>query len=693
MEKRSALNEGKQSAKRQSTDNDMRIGEMLSGINQIAVDEGGKALLESKIQDLQNRLRKAQDDPNTKSLGGKLQEANAELALVEERREQLGRDLAQGMEKAQERAKLDHLLQAAEDSQKSLDRMCHVHGSRLSDIVSPNWSPSSLGSQYQSVWDKKKEDVKNAEARRDEVSKRRDQVNYLLGVARDDLEKQELEQESCAAKIRTSFVEETKPENYLQAMETAQNNRDTMKADLDNVAYEKDYFRRCLKSLNSRSICKTCERPIKADEKARFEQKINRILATEEEEYQTRFDRYDKELQDARKAASSHVTWLRLSQTEIPKSRNRIKELEKESDGLLARIEEHDRTVDELEESLRDVESLSKQISTIVKYDEDTARNRSQYEELAAKYQDASNERTPQDIQRQIEARNEEFRSLKNQVTRLTAQRLASQTQIATLERELNDAKMNFVTANSQLENKARIEKQIEEARSQNRGHREAIQKLDDQLRDIQPLITEEESKLDDIENRGSKREAELQQHAVRLSDSAQQLNLLSQKLESYIAEGGPAKTAGCQREIETAQREISQIENEQKGIVVEINKLDRELNNQESNKRNIEDNIRCRRKQRDLEQINSRIVELSSQNAEADRDHFEKQSNHWSRQVMLHESAKTSKFAEMRAKNDELTRLIADWDTDYQDAGQRYREAHIKVEVGSPRALVLSSC
>lgn len=34
-----------------------------------------------------------------------------------------------------------------------------------------------------------------------------------------------------------------------------------------------------------------------------------------------------------------------------------------------------------------------------------------------------------------------------------------------------------------------------------------------------------------------------------------------------------------------------------------------------------------------------------------------------------------------MRAKDDELQRLLTEWETDYKDAARKYREAHIKVE------------
>ena len=682
-ERRSALNEGRQSAKQQLSQNDVKIVEWQSSIDSIAIDEGGKALLESTIQEVNGRLEKAKTEWNAESLDKKLQEANTQVCSIEEENEQLSREMARGTEKAQERARLDHLHQETDDNQKSLDTMCRVHGPRIHTVVGADWTPSSLGSKYQKIIEEKMEIVENAKAQKSGVVQRLDQVQYRLSSTRSDLKKGEQEQESCASHIRSSFVDETEPGDYPKALETVQGNRDTMKSDLDNVTYEKDYFRRCLKALNNRHICKTCDRPInKPEEKEKFERKINKILATEEEEYHNSFQQHEKELHQARNAGSSYATWLRLSGTEIPQLGRKIKELEKERDDLLTQIEEHDRVVDDSEESLKAAQSLSKTINGISKYVEDIARLRAQREELAGQQEDTSTSRAPKELQREMEVRNEKSRCLRNHMAKMTAQREAAQSHISTLERELNQSNMKLVTANSQLENNARVEKQIGQTRSQNREHRETIRRIDEQLKEIGPQITEEEVKMEDIKERGLKKERDLQQHASRLSDSVHQLSHLTQKIEAYTSGGGPEKLAKSLREVETTQLEINQVEDEQRQISKEINRLGQELGNQETNKRKIEDNIKYRKRQRELEKTNSDVARLSAQNAEADLDRHKRQADYWGRQHQLHSSAKTRQVGVMTEKDRACQVLIQEWETECQDAGRRYREAHIKVEV-----------
>ena len=683
VERRSAFNEGRQSSKQQLSQNDAKIGELQSSIDSISVDEGGKALLESNIQEIDGRLEKARRNWDGGSLDSKLQQAETQLSSVEEEKEQLSRELAREIEKARERASLDHLQHETDDNQKSLDTMCRVHESRISTVVGADWTPPSLGPKYQKLVEEKTEAVEKAKAQKNSVAQRLDHAQYRLSSTQNDLKKGEQEKDSCASYIRSSFVDETEPGDYPKALETAQENRDTVKSDLDNVSYEKDYFRRCLKALNNRHVCKTCDRPInKPEEREKFERKITKILATEEEEYHTNFQRYDKELSQARSAGPKYASWLRLTGTEIPQLRKKIRELEKERDDLLAEIEEHDRAVDDLEASLKDAQGLSKTVNGISKYVEDITRLRLQREELAAQQEDTGSLRTPRELEGEFEARIDKSRGLNNQIAKIRAQKEAAQSHISALERELGQANIKLVTANSDLEHKARIEKQIEQTRSQNREHRETIRKLDEQLKEIGPQIAEEEAKMDDIKERGLKKWRDLQQHASRLSDSLDRLRSSTQKIDDYISGGGPETLAKCQRDIEAAQREISQTEDDQKQIMKEINRLDSELSNQETTKRTIVDNIKYRKRQRELEAVNSEVARLSAQNAEADLDRYKKQTDYWNRQHMLHESAKTRQVGVMTEKDRQCQELIQEFETEYKDAGRRYREAHIKVEV-----------
>ena len=685
-ERQSVLGEGKNSAKQQSLANDRKIASYQSQIDSISVDEGGKALLESSVQDLDRRLKKAKEEWSNGSWDSKLQKANTQALTIENEIEQLDQEMAQVNKKARELARLDFLKKETDERQKRLDTMSRAYGARLRDVIGEKWSPATLETDYQDIIHERVKRVKDAGTQRDHVNTRLQQVDIRLSSIRSDLKKGEEELESCAAHIRDSFVRDNagvEPESYAQALEKLQEERDFVKSDLDSFAFENDYFSKCLKTLNNRHVCKTCERPVhKPEEKARLAKKLNDALNRDKKEVEDDFERLENELQRAKDAASSHNTWIRLSKTELPHFRSQIKELEQARGGILTEIEGHDRTVEDREQSRKEADSLSKPVEKILKDLQDLTAYRSQTEELAAKQKDAGLPRTSDGIQKELDSRRQKSKSLRLDINKLAAEREAARLQISMSELELSEAKNNLSTANHQIENKASIERQIEELQQQNREHRETMRRLDEQIRDLAPQIAEEETKRDDIQQRGSNQQRELQQQASQLSDSVHKLKISAQNIESYIAEGGPAKLGRCQREIEAAQQETTQIEDEQRQIVREINKITEELNNQEANKRSIEDNIKYRKSQRDLEELKTETARLSAQNAEADLAQHNKEAEHWNRQFTLHSTARTEKLGTMRAKDAESQRMIRDYETDYKDAGRRFKEAHIKVEV-----------
>jgi len=686
LEKRqTVLSANKNSAKQQSSSNDQRVASHQLQINDIEADEGSRALLESSVHGLEHKLKEAKDERSAGSWDNKLQKANEQIHSIEDAKEQLDQEMAEANKKASELAELDVLRKGTDERQKKLETMTRAHGARLRDLLGQEWSLETLEGSYQGVVHERTKKVEDAKNQRYTVTTREAQIETKLSSIRSDVKRREKELESCAAGIRDSLANvDVDPESYPQEMQRLQEERDLVKSDLDSFAFENDYFSKCLKALHNKHICKTCDRPVnKPEEKERLARKLNDALNRDKQEVEDDFGRLENELQRAKDARPFHSTWERLSQSELPHLRSQLKDLDKARANIVMEIEEHDRIVEDREQSQKEAESLSKTVRTIVQDLQDLKDFRSQTEELATKQKDAGLSRTADDIQKELELLKQKLKSLRTETSNLSTKREAAHTKMNSLELKLSQAKNKLDTANHQLDKKAGIERQIGELQQQNRDQKEAMRNLDEQLRSLAPQIAEEETKRDDIEQRGSDRQKELQRRSSELSNSLLKLKNSARDIEAYIASGGPAKLSQCQKEIEAVSQQISQTEDEQRQIVKEINKITEELSNQETNKRVIEDNLQYRKAQRDLEDIKSEISRLSAQNAEADLAQLNKEVDHWSRQYTLHSSARTGKAGTMNAKDEESQRLIQDWETDYKDAGRRFKEAHIKVEVG----------
>ena len=680
-ERKSALSEGKHSARQQSASNDKRMISYQSELDSIDIDEGGKALMEANIEDLDSRLQKAKRDFKTGSWDSKIQNGNSELRSLDTETEQLNQDLVQGTKQAGDLARLDHIKKELKDRQRGLDTMVGAHSERLEQILGSSWKPSTLESDFQKVVDLRIRELKDAERQREGISRELEQVEFKLSSSLAELKEGEKELKACVQHIKESTQGE--PEDYIKDLEGMQKDRDVVKADADNSAFLKDWYKESLKIAENKKTCRLCTRPFRGDEeRLAFTSRIEKLIDRDQVGLLKELKDIEEDLQRAKDAGHSFESWARLTNKELPRLQVEVKKLNEVRGTLLCQMEDHDKKVNDREEAKRDAETLSKPVTNILKYNHEIASFEQQSQGLAAKQHDAGLTRTLEDIQEQLQIAGAKSRDLRSIVTKVTSDRERARSQINTLELDLSNAKNNLTTANYQLEKKANILKQIEELRKSNQEHRDTVSRLDAQIQELAPKIAEEEAKLDDLKERGSNKEKGLQREASNLADAVHKLNLADQAVQAYIDGGGSAKLARCHREIDRVQQDIAGKEGEQKQIVVEINKLGEELRNQEDTKRTIDDNLQYRKSERELEAVKAEIANLSAQNAEADLDHHKKQAAYWDQQRKMFSTAETSNMSTMKEKDNQLLQLLEDWKTDYKDAAMKYKEAHILVEV-----------
>ena len=683
-ERRSALQEGKKSAKDQMNANDKKIASLHSELNSVTTDEGGKAALESNVDDLESRLRKAKQDLSSGALDAKIDEVNAELRSLEDKNAALNKELIQGTKQAGNLARLEHLKKESKDRHRSLETMTSAHGERLRSIIGHTWQAATLEVDFQRLMDSRKQQVKDAERERDLITKELEQLEFKLKTARADIKKNGGELQACAEILID--ITNGEPDDYPEILAAIQSDRDTRKYDVDGFQILKKWYSDCIESARSKEpACRLCNRAF-TDEKAirlfiaKMERQVSKGALAE---LQRELSILDNDLQKAKDASTSYDTWIRLSEKELPSLRAEVTKLENSRETLLRKLEELDKMVNEKEEARRDAETLSKPVANIVKYSNEHASYQNQIQELSVKQQDTGLSRTLEDLQDEIESIGAKSRTLRSSLMKLQNDDKRNRGQVSSLEVELSRLKGHLANATHELEKRTNILSQIEDVKKLNHERRDAITKLDGELQSLSPQFAEQEAKRDDIKHRGEMKDKELQREARSLSDSVRSLQRADLEIRAYIEEGGPAKLAKCQRDIQGFEQDIIQLEAELKQITIEINKIREELANHDQNKRVINDNLKFRKTRRELEAVQVEIQELSAKNAEADQEHHRIQAERFQRQHNLFSTEETSKMGIMKAKDDQLGQLIEDWNTDYKDAAYKYKKSHIEVEVG----------
>ena len=688
-ERRSAINQSKDFAKQEMAANDKKAAAFQNELDGIDIDEGGIATLESAVEDVDAKLAKAKKDFDDASWDLKISEGNEKLRTLEEEGDKLNTELVESTRKASDVANLHFIKKELTDRQRGLDTMSAAHGERLSSIVGPEWQPKTVERDFQSVLEQRRTDLEDAERHRDGISRELEQVDFKLSTVREAVKKQRQAKRDCGKAIRDATGDE--PEDYPEVLAQLEKNRDIRKGDVDGFANLRNYYGGCIKAAGENNVCRLCARPFRGDkDQSEFVSKLETLISQVGQQLVVdELKALEEELATAREAGASYDTYQRLSKTEIPELESERKTLESRREQLLVDLEEQEKVVNQRDGSKKEVEALSKTIQNIARYNAEIGNFDKQIKELAALHGDVDLSRSLEDIQAQLGSIGEQSRSMKRTMAKLTAEKERGRGQITALELESRDVKSKLTNAGYHLEKKGTLLARVEEFRTMNDKQREAIAQADKDAQDLVPQLAKAQTKYDDISSRGADKERELQQHATKLSDSVYQLRLADQEINAYLEKGGLDQLARCQRTVDNIEREVTRLEDEQKQVAVVINKATKQMDENDRTKRTISDNIRYRKSLAALETVSAEIAELEAKNAEVDRDRFVQEADKMSVRHRKLSAEEATKIGAMKSKDNELTRLINDWNTDYRDAAQNFKESHIKVEVCLSSALV----
>ncbi|PYH91486.1 P-loop containing nucleoside triphosphate hydrolase protein [Aspergillus ellipticus CBS 707.79] len=680
-QQKSALQGSKNAAKQQIATNDREAATYQWKLNEINVDEGVQAALESNIEDIGSQLEQAKERTRSASWDKEIQSVNSQIRDLEDESSRLNIELIEATKKAGDLARLDHLKKELKERERSLETMKGAHGERLSKFVSSSWTPESLEHEFQHALEEESRHVTKAERERDSVSRELEQVEFKLKDVKKTLSQRQKVLKECVEEIREAVGDE--PEEYPDIVKERQAQLDLAKKDAEQFAGIGEYMASCLETAKSSKLCRLCTRTFKNEtELQSFRSKLEGLVRRAKRDAEDEdVRRLEEDLTTAREASTAYDTWCRLKQTEIPDLEKEEEQYGAQQDKLLGQLEDHDKIVSTKTEKKKDVESLSKTANTIVRYDGEIKAIRSQIQELSSNQQDANATRTLEDIQEEIAGIGEKSRALKKTLSKLTHDKEQTLSEMNKLELQLRDVKSNLDNAKFQLERKADLLARMEEYRTLNNKQREAIAKADKEIESLTPELLKLQAKYEDISQRAESREREMQQEISQLYENVHQLELSNEEIDDYNRRGGPNQLERSKSELQSIENEISELEFEQASITKEINKISSQLKDSENTKRQYADNLTYRQATRSLDTVTEEIEQLAAQNAEVDRSRFKGESERRAREHNALAAKQASKMGEMKSKDDQLMQLLADWNTDYKDASGKYKEAHIKVE------------
>lgn len=685
--RRTARTQDKVTAKQTIVTNDKRCSSVQAEVDSIAVDEGTMATLDASYRDLQNQFQTTASEFESMNWDKQLQVENNRLRELENESETLRAELVSSTRLAKDRAQLEFIVKELKDRQRSLDTLVATYGEKISSIIGTELEVATVDKEFQAVIEKRTQIVDDAKKLQDGIKADLGEAEFKLKALRATLKKKKEELKSNETAVVNSIIIDGKPlaglEEYLPELEQLEEERNILRKDIDGFAHLAEYYTNCLKTLKEYDKCRLCERKF-GDSKERTAalDRINKLLAKDARStLQKELDALEKDLQLASSARSKYDICRSLSETEIPSLETDITKAEQLRESLVTKLESQDGLVDEHESNKRDAEALTKTISTMTRFHHEITGYDADIARISSQQKMTGTSMTVEEIERRSTECSEQIRILKTNIARITTDRDRAKTAISNLELELSNAKAKLSDAQHQIEKRQSLLSRIEELRESNTQQREIIQRADSDLDALAPEISKAKALYEDAQQRGRTKEKGVREIQKNLADTINKFKLIDTAITTYIDNGGLENLATCQRTIKSLELEQKRMEDSLLQITSKANDLKKRIDDSERTRRSITDNINFRKSLRALEGLKDEIAELKSRNATSDYERLLAEAVNSDKQYQKLLAERGPILGSMKAKDEELSRYLAEWEMDYQHAAQKYREAHIKVE------------
>jgi DNA repair protein RAD50 len=685
---RTTRTQEKITAKQAIISNDKKLNLKVKEVGSIAMDEGMMAALNTSINDIKDRLRKATSSYEAAAWDRTIKAENNRLSELESESNRLRDELFKSNQLANDHAALTHQKAEAKKKQNSLDTMLSTYTDQLNSVIGSVWRPETLEREFQAVLDQRSRTLADSKKQQDGAHQELREQEFKLETARSNLTQKKAEMQKSQTTVLNSITTAdgkslTNVDDYLRELESIEKERDEARQELDGIKYVSDYYRKGLEVIKQNNCCRLCDRTF-ADKRERSSatDKIEKYLAKYvKEDLEEDLKVLEADLKAANAARSQYDIYKKLQDMEIPGLERDVERMENKKRSLVLRLEQCDSVVNEEESTKRDVETLSSTVNNISKYCTEISNHQADIERLSSQQKLSGNSLSADEIQEQSAACDERIRAVKSKLERMTTDKDRARTEINNLEIESGNTSNKLNTAKFEFEKKQRLLEEIDELRSHTNEQRDAIKVADEALTSLGPEFAKAKAQHDDAQRRGQAKAKDVQVEKDKLAQTVNRFKLVEDSINAYLDNGGPAKLAACQRAIKMLDQDQKQIQADTDQLTNIFNSLKKKIDDSEHTKRSILDNIRYRKTLRDLQIVQNDIAELEARNVTDDYDQLNRAAQAADKGYQKLQADKGPLLGAMRTKDEQLSALITEYESEYKDAADKYKEMHIKVE------------
>ncbi|KAI0141540.1 hypothetical protein GGR57DRAFT_487380 [Xylariaceae sp. FL1272] len=670
------------------TSSEQVIASRRRELGSIDVDDGAKALLDSEAQDIETQLRQATDSIQAADFDNKLQEEHAQLQQLETENSRLSDELAESTQIVADREALKHQQRDLSRKQQKFDTLKSHCNDKISSLIGRDWDPKTVERRFEELLGVRRQAYDVALRQVDEQNRVRLEKEGQLKSMSTKAQQRDSEIARCKNAI-VGVLRQVAPESTFsldalaQEISRVEEEIKILDSDAKTASELHDYFLGCQKALDEKNKCGLCERLFTTPhEKSSLAKKLKKALG-EFDSAQLEADLHERrqDLSQLQKVQGENEIYSRLIK-EKPTAEDEKRQIGEQIAGLTRDLEEKDDQARSKREDREEFESLGATVREIAHAHKDLEEAQILVDQTESKQQQSGPVvRSTSEISEAMRQCGEQLKVVKAKIAKLTKDQQRLRDTINRLELARSELKNKISHAIRQLERRRDIQDQIHAEKEEIVKSKETMQKADKDLEAVDIEIAKARQIREDAQQRARTKEDKVAKERDDIASSMKQLKMTDNDVREYLDRGGPSILKENENTIQTIQSTIRRIGQTLEDIKIRSEKMQKELANTDSEKRNIQDNLDYRNAAREVNSLKEIIDELKSRRAQDDYDRFAKEAESFLRAYNHLSAENTSTYEIIKLKDNQLGEKTREWDENFKDAENKYRETHIKCQ------------
>ncbi|KAI7851925.1 AAA domain-containing protein [Circinella umbellata] len=667
---RGGLEESKKNAKRQvqqARNTTRSLNEQLDNIHttQADLDENNLNDTKKMLDDGGLPLKLSQKDKE-------LRDVDDQIALVNEEMSRLNRQGDTQTKLSLKRLDLDSKRTTARS-------LFNENSSEIQSRLGRESSMESLDQDLTKLLNEKTTQLQKLQETKDCDSRELSGVEAKLSVAKESLfakQQQALEYEQ---QINEVCGDKSLPDEMNALEKTLTQTREQL-GSLDGA---KSMYQRFHKRTIEYHCCALCKRTYSSDQEVEYKTFLKALedavknIPKKEESFRKNIGANEKKLA---KLKSLQTTWNQLKtlrDTELVDLKKTVDNYTDQRKLLASKIDTQNMNIMDLKEEKQRIEWLYKRAEEISRYKKEARQLEQDVVQLESELGRTGSTRTVTDCQRELEDLSDKSKTIRRDLRRLNDDRETVMHQIQAANNAVHGAREIVRDVKHKLENRERIERQIEQVQNELKSYMQQLQVFKKE-QDIEKIS----SQLLRIQSTWSTKQDEAQTSVNQAQQSLERLEGLNREIAEYTRGTGTENIERLSEEKRLLELKVEDLQEKRNDTDKKIRDIEKQILDRKGSERELSDHIRHRALKKELTECRLKLNELKGQRSRFERASYERQmETHKARQEQLI-AERGGIHGEIRQMEVQVERYQSDLNVDYEDVEVRYHDQYVQLKM-----------